>query len=87
MPTTPHLLDVVALLTDVLAHSLCFANIPTAVRITTETCASRPKRRCFRPSDFDDLNAQRGTQNCRSSPRANSLQTVHWPQGSDVGTG
>ncbi len=60
------------------ADDLCFANILTAVRITTQTCASRPGRRRFRPSDdVDDLIEQRETQNCRrrsNSRRANHLR-------------
>jgi hypothetical protein len=42
---------------------LCFASILTAVRITTQTCATRPERRRFGPSDdVDDLIAPRETQ-------------------------
>jgi len=32
---------------DSMSVTLCFANIPTAVRITTETCASRPEAKMF----------------------------------------
>jgi len=56
---------------------LCFANIPTAVRITKQTCASRPERRRFGPDEVNDLTAQRQTQNCRwrsSAQRANGLR-------------
>jgi hypothetical protein len=49
-------------------RSLCFANIPTAVRITRQTCTSRPERRCFGPDEVNDLTAQRQTQNCDGDP-------------------